>query len=64
MPIDVSTTKYELSHGHKPRGRGSWAFEIAGETVWIPGSMTYGDAKREAVKIARERGEHRIKVCT
>lgn len=63
-PVEISTSEYEFSHGHKPRGRGSWAFEIAGEVTWIPGSRTYGEAKREAVSIARQRGVGRIKACT
>lgn len=63
-PVEVSTGEYEFSHGHKPRGRGAWAFEIAGEVTFIPGIMTYGEAKREAVKIARERGVRRIKACS
>ena len=63
-PATVSTAEYESSHGRKPSGRGSWAFEIAGETVWIPGVKLYSDARREAVKLARERGVDRIKVCT
>lgn len=64
MAIEINTRTYEWTYGHKPRGRGSWAFEIAGETVWIPGSKIYTEAKREALKIARERGAREIKVCT
>ena len=64
MTIEVSTTEYEFSHGHKPRGRGAWAFEIAGAVTFIPGTLTYGEAKREAVRIARERGVNRINACS
>ena len=40
--MKINTTEYELSHGHAPRGRGAWAFQVDGTdaTVWSP-SMTY-----------------------
>ena len=40
--MKINTTEYELSHGHTPRGRGAWAFQVDGTntTVWTP-SMTY-----------------------
>lgn len=28
MKTEFLTTEYQFSHGHTPRGRGSWAFEV------------------------------------
>jgi hypothetical protein len=47
---EFSTRKYELSHGRKPKGTGSWAFLVMQgrtevETVFVPGSMSLADAK-------------------
>ena len=70
--VEVCTTEYEFSHGHKPRGRGSWAFAFGhadAEPRWIHlndnrFSLTYGDAKMEAIKLARAERVARIYVCT
>lgn len=49
--IEFSTTRYEFSHGRKPRGRGMWAFEYTprGQTqeriIFAPGNMTLTEAK-------------------
>lgn len=46
--VEFSTRKFELSHMTKPRGRGSWAFELAerpDDIVWAPGSLTITEAK-------------------
>jgi hypothetical protein len=57
VQVDFNTNQYEFSHGHSPRGRGSWAFEIEGrkEIFWTPGNTLFGEAKKmakaEAVKI-------------
>lgn len=65
LSVEVDTTEFEFSHGHAPRGRGSWAFLIGSdEPTWIPGSMTYGEAKKQAIAIARERKVHFISVCS
>lgn len=55
--MDISTSKYEWTHGRKPRGRGSWAFIIVDTssetevaTIFSPGSMTYTAAKAWAKK--------------
>jgi len=50
LKIEFNTREYEFSHGHKPRGRGSWAFfpnrkTLIEQAMWTP-SMTYGEAKR------------------
>lgn len=51
--IEFNTTAYEFSHGHTPRGRGSWAFSIfrnpvAGQIYWATPNLTYRDAQAEA----------------
>lgn len=55
MAITFDTTEYRFSHGHEPRGRGSWAFEIPlrGQ-FWTPGSTTYREAKQLAARATRE----------
>jgi hypothetical protein len=47
MPAEFDTREYEASHGQKPRGRGSWAFQVEDDIlpVFSP-SMTYTEAKR------------------
>jgi hypothetical protein len=54
--IEFVTDLFEISHGKKPKGRGSWAFcpweharanDYLDHTVFSP-SMTYGDAKKWA----------------
>lgn len=62
--VEVSTAEYAFAHGRDPRGRGSWAFYFGEEIVWIPGSMTYGEAKKEAIKLAKQRGFSFIKVAS
>ncbi len=55
MKIEVSTTNYEFSHGKKPRGFGTWAFESFCNdgivTVWHRGA--FADAKRLAIADAK-----------
>jgi hypothetical protein len=62
MKINVYTHKFKFSHGKEPRGRGWWAFDIAGETVYTKRSMTYADAKKMAIGIAKEKGKTSIYV--
>lgn len=52
--VNVRVEEYLLSHGSKPKGTGSWAFQLEGspDPVWFKG--TYTQAKSEAVKMARE----------
>lgn len=70
MKARVDTSQYELSHGKKPRGIGSWAFMFGrkcrsgfGEVWWAkhPNSgvythILYGEAKRLAQVEAKRRG--------
>jgi hypothetical protein len=59
MPIETYTNEYERSHGRKPRGAGSWAFTFrrggkwTSEPTFIHG-RTFGEAKRDAMRKARE----------
>ncbi len=49
MKIEFNTTKYVSSHGRKPRGCGSWAFDcpaISNSIIWAPITTNYSDAKR------------------
>lgn len=60
MMIEFSTREYQFSHGHMPRGRGSWAFFFNNEQAieqafWTPGSTTFGEAKKMARDEARRR---------
>ena len=62
--VRVDTRRYELSHWHKPRGRGYWGFSVDnGQTfreVWVSG--LYTEAKQEAVKQAHKWGFDRVEV--
>lgn len=49
MRVVFNTTQYVNSHGHEPRGRGTWAFfgdrrMRIEDAIWSP-SMTYTEAK-------------------
>ncbi len=55
--MTTDTTKYEFSHGRKPKGYGRWAFEVTGidgqgayttEKYFISGKMS--DARKEAAR--------------
>jgi hypothetical protein len=61
--VEVNTNEYEFSHGRKPRGFGSWAFEVKGDVYWCKSSQTYTDAKREAMAEARRVNAREVKVC-
>jgi len=63
--IEFNTTEFEFSHGKQPRGHGDWAFLLqainrADRVIWIHGS--YGEAKKQARKTARELRYYRVKV--
>lgn len=52
-----NTTEFQFSHGHTPRGRGSWAFYFGTDEPWFaPGSMLYQEAKKMAKQEAKRRG--------
>jgi hypothetical protein len=43
---------YEWTHGHKPKGRGSWGFKIANEEKFFNG--TFSEAQTKAKAYARK----------
>lgn len=60
--VTFRTERYEAAHGRKPRGEGEWAFGRSGwqqsgdasDVIWAHGA--YVAAKKEAARVARERG--------
>ncbi len=49
--VEFHTNDYVMSHGHNPRGYGSWAFSFernahVDDMFWVHAS-TYGDAKKK-----------------
>lgn len=57
MTHSVDTTKYEMSHGRKPRGWGLWWFGDWNEDWTFQYTGSYTEAKKAAVKAAREHDE-------
>jgi len=49
--VEVNTTKFEFSHGRKPRGNEEWA---------APGRLSYGQAVAKAY--AKKKGIHSVDV--
>lgn len=66
--MKVCTKNYEATHGHKPSGCGSWAFELckAGqrETVFMPCLLPYATASRVAKDMARRKGCDSVSVAS
>jgi hemolysin-activating ACP:hemolysin acyltransferase len=69
--IEFSTHEYEMNHGARPRGYGSWAFvalefsranNYLDHVKWFTG--TYGAAKREAARAFAVAGVHSVVVCS
>ena len=55
---------YIATHGKRPSGVGSWAFEIDGKVHFVPGQKSFPEAKAWAQAKAKELGASRIKVGT
>jgi hypothetical protein len=53
-------TRRGRSPVEEPKGRGRWAFQIGDKVEFIQGD--YGDARREAARMAAERGERGVRV--
>ncbi len=54
------TGDFELAHGHKPRGKGTWGFRFhycEGATVvfWSPANDYYSEAKACVIRQSRAR---------
>ncbi len=70
--MTISTSNYEFTHGRKPRGKGSWAFQFfIGRTDTIEFAprvdvrpMSYRDAKAWAIRHAKAIGADRVAVAT
>jgi hypothetical protein len=65
--VHIYTNMYELSHGHKPRGRGSWAFHFGDDVNtpwWTPGSLLYSEATKLVRIEAQRRGVTAVAVGT
>jgi len=58
MKAQIKTEQYQWSHGHTPRGRGMWVFELTGYTYSgvevFSHTGTYSESKRAAIAKARE----------
>ena len=56
--VHVDTSQFEFSHGRKPRGAGSWAFDFGTRGNWqtrfAPGQMSFSKAKQWAMAQAVE----------
>jgi hypothetical protein len=49
--IEFHTVDFEFAHGHKPRGRGSWAFQYTrnarvSDAMFAPSNLLYSEAKQ------------------
>ena len=71
--VDFSTSAYEFSTGHLPRGRGSWAFCPSSEynsptylnhVVFTRGCTLFAEARRLAANYFAALGIDRVTVCT
>jgi hypothetical protein len=60
--IEVSTKEFKFAHGKRPRSEGTWVFffDRVTEPFFVNGS--YSEAKKAAIKFAKERGYQRIAV--
>ena len=56
--VEVSTSRFERSHGKAPRGFGCWIFETdSGEyQLSVTPASTYAQARRTAVAFAKSHG--------
>lgn len=46
--VRVDTSSFERSHRKAPRGTGTWAFEVAGQTVFAPSMSSFTVARKWA----------------
>jgi hypothetical protein len=54
--------KYEWTHGKKPRGNGTWMFDIDGKQFEHKG--TYSEAEKAAKAEAKKTNAKRVKILT
>ncbi len=59
--MTIETSQYQFAHGKTPRGTGRWAFDLRRHgqqsTVFAPGMMSLGEAKRWVLQEARRLGD-------
>jgi hypothetical protein len=61
LKIEFITSEFELSHGRRPRGQGTWAFserripKVIEDYIWTP-YMSYVDAKKWLVNKLKSEG--------
>jgi len=51
--VSIDASKYVRVHGKQPKGNGQWGFEIKGQEVFTPHSMSYADACKWAKEEAK-----------
>ena len=64
--VEISTREYELSHGKKPSGTGSWAFApifMLDEHWFAPSHLTYAAASKLAREHFAMEGVDHISAC-
>lgn len=70
--VDFRTHGFEMAHGKRPSGRGSWAFvdydrrnssDYLDHVKWF-NDVTYGEAKRAAAKAFAAEGVMSVEVCS
>lgn len=72
---DVGNTDYQFAHGKKPSGHGSWFFvahrggidfgkDVEDQDYIQLHGMTYGEAKKAAIKWAKSKGHSSLFVAT
>jgi hypothetical protein len=55
IKIEFTTSEFEFSHGRKPKGRGSWAFEApTWEGPKFYPSSTYAEARKAVIADVRK----------
>jgi len=67
--MEIETRQFEFAHGKKPRGIGQWAFRFNGPnskttSEFAPGNLSYAEAKKWALRRAKEFGAYRITVLS
>jgi hypothetical protein len=58
-----SDCPYFCSHGKAPKGYGAWAFKLDGYTQPYFFTGNFGDAKKQAMAVAKAAGVTYVTVC-
>lgn len=64
MGVEFKTAQFVFAHGRKPSGFGQWAFDFGKGPEMAPPMQNYGEAKKWAARVARERGVRAVTVCS